>query len=69
MGSRAALAYQYASTDEVLAASIVLPILSILAVGARFAARLKQRTLIGKDDIMISLALVCLCEIFVWTYS
>ena len=54
------LIYTYASASEVLAASIVLPILGIIVVGVRFAARAKQRTFVGKDDITISLALVSL---------
>ena len=58
MGYSDQLIYSYPSASEVLAASIVLPILGILAIGARFAARAKQKTHIGKDDVTIVIALV-----------
>ena len=58
MGSLDQLDYSYPSAGELLAAGAVLPALGILAVAARFAARAKQKTYIGKDDVTILVALV-----------
>lgn len=58
MSSPNAIVYAYASPGEVLAASIVLPVLGIIAVVARFIARSKKGSFIGTDDVTICLALV-----------